>query len=95
MNERKMRVIESKLHRTPFQRACQAIHRCVLLSGGSVKRVHTEYVLYKDAVGVVHQYKNYTFRATLLGRSAEGCSPAGAAKALLASLGYDVEPMPR
>lgn len=92
---RTMRVIDTPITRklTPFQKNCRAMHHCILLSGGSVKRIHTEYVLYKDPVTrEIIQYKNYTFEAKLYGHKAAGASPAGAASNLLDLLGYKHSP---
>lgn len=91
---RTMKVIDTPITRklSPFQKRCRSIHRCILLSGGTVKRIHTEYVIYQDPTGRVIHYKNYTFEAKLYGHSATGSSPAGAASNLLDLLGYEHSP---
>lgn len=92
---RTMKVINTPITQklSPFQKRCRSMHRCILLCGGSVKKIHTEYVLYKDPVtGDIVNYKNYTFEATLYGHKATGASPAGAASNLLDILGYEHSP---
>lgn len=92
---RTMKVINTPITNklSQFQKRCRAIHRCILLSGGTVKRIHTEYVLYLDpGTNQIKSYRNYTFEAKLYGRVATGASPAGAASNLLDLLGYEHSP---